>query len=374
MRKRLFAAAVFAAALIFTSAPKTLAYNKDCTLTIIGEKGAYSFTSPEITGDDYVKRLLRLDEVIDDVCFKETVAAQDAYVKFTPDRSKMFTPIAEREGKTVDKVKLKDDVLTCLSVGGGAIKLAYKSIKPQITLGDLQTDIVVRGEFTTSFSSSGEERAENVTLAASAVSGTALNAGEEFSFNDTVGKRSEKNGYKNAKVIMDGEFVDGVGGGVCQVSTTLYNAALLAGLKITEYHPHTLAVSYVESSFDAMVSYGTCDLKFVNVTSYPVYIAAYVRDKNVRFVIYGKKNDCVYERETVVEEVIPMPIENVFNGLLDENEYVVLSHGKNGVKSCGYLVKKRGGKVVSRTLLRRDFYKPLTEKRETGKKGDGLSS
>ncbi len=197
------------------------------------------------------------------------------------------------------------------------------------------------------------------SAAAKAINGTILDAGEEFSFNDTVGKRSEQRGYKNAKIISDGNFVEGVGGGVCQVSTTLYNAALLSGLTVTEYHPHTLAVSYVKSSFDAMVSYGSCDLKFKNTTDSPVYIRAACNSGELTVTVYGKKLDCVYERESVVDQTIKPKILKTLDQSLSEGEYVVVTHPKDGVKSCGYLIKKQNGKVVWRKLIRKDSYKAV---------------
>lgn len=94
----------------------------------------------------------------------------------------------------------------------------------------------------------------NIALAAEKINGCILADGEEFSFNGRVGARTESNGFLSAPIILEGDFVEGVGGGVCQASTTVYNAALLAGMEITEQHPHSLRVGYVEPSFDAMVS------------------------------------------------------------------------------------------------------------------------
>ena len=110
----------------------------------------------------------------------------------------------------------------------------------------------------------------------------------EFSFNYTIGERTERRGYKKAKIIVGGEFVDGVGGGVCQVSTTLYNAVLLAGLKVVECHPHSLPVSYVEPSFDAMVNSGWADLKFINDTHNPVIIRARADGAKLTIQIFGE--------------------------------------------------------------------------------------
>ena len=138
---------------------------------------------------------------------------------------------------------------------------------------DLQPkDIVLRATFSTDYSKSSAERKHNVGLAAKSLDNVFVDAGGEFSFNKTVGERTYKRGYKSAKIIVNGEFTEGVGGGVCQVSTTLYNAALLAGLEISEVNQHSVAVSYVAPSFDAMVNSGSADLRFINRTHNPVII------------------------------------------------------------------------------------------------------
>ena len=134
---------------------------------------------------------------------------------------------------------------------------------PQVTKQDLVNLTILRSEFTTYYPYSTPDRKLNIKLCASKINGTTLKSGEEFSFNNKVGKRTEENGFKLAKIIFNGSFIDGIGGGVCQVSTTLYNCALLSGLKITEHHSHSLAVSYIEPSFDAMVSGDYADLNFV---------------------------------------------------------------------------------------------------------------
>ena len=124
----------------------------------------------------------------------------------------------------------------------------------------------LRSSFFTTFYSSKEERVNNIEIASKSIDGIMIESGGEFSFNKVVGERSEKRGYKKAVAIIKGEFTESVGGGVCQVSSTLYNAVILADLKIVEYHPHSLPVSYVAPSFDAMVSWGYADLRFENNT------------------------------------------------------------------------------------------------------------
>lgn len=225
--------------------------------------------------------------------------------------------------------------------------------------------IVLRANFSTCFNSSSEERKHNISLAVRSLDKTFIDVGAEFSFNKVVGARTTERGYKTSKVIVDGNFVNGVGGGVCQVSTTLYNALLLAGLKITEYHPHSLPVSYVEPSFDAMVSYGWSDLRFINNTKNPVIIHAFLVKNQLNIEIYGEKSEYSFVRESVVTETIPEP-EYLFD--LDQlNQYPdlyegqqkIVRYGKPGLKSNGYILTYKNGKLVSKKLLRKDSYNAI---------------
>ncbi len=223
----------------------------------------------------------------------------------------------------------------------------------------------LRSQFFTSYSKSIDERKHNIALAAKAIDGAFVDINGEFSFNRTVGARTENRGYKNAKIIKDGKFVDGVGGGVCQVSTTLYNALLLAGLDITEYHPHSLPVSYVAPSFDAMVNSGSADLKFVNNTDNPIIIHAVADGSKLTIKIIGEPLQVLYERiSNVVGNVDPPEPEILIDGEgeypdLYEGETRVISYGKSGLKSEGFLVARKNGVIVSSKKIRSDTYKPL---------------
>jgi len=228
--------------------------------------------------------------------------------------------------------------------------------------------IVTRAVFSTSYSTSSFERKSNIALAARSLDKTLVDVGAEFSFNRTVGERTEKRGYKTAKIIVGGEFIDGVGGGVCQVSTTLYNAVLLAGLKVTEYHPHSLAVSYVEPSFDAMVNSGWADLKFVNDTDNPVIIRAEANGTKLTVTVLGEKNPYSYERKSVITAKTEPPAREVIKddkGLypeLFEGDEKTIVYPKKGTKSTGYLIKTKNGKVISEYKIRQDSYAPTREK------------
>ena len=145
---------------------------------------------------------------------------------------------------------------------------------PEITINDLDIDIFkdTLASFTTNYSISNQDRTTNLELAASKINGTILSPGEEFSYNTIVGARTIAAGYKEAKIYSNGEVVDGLGGGICQISSTLYNAIIYANLEVTERYNHQFTTSYVPAGRDATVVYGVKDLKFVNNRSYPIKI------------------------------------------------------------------------------------------------------
>lgn len=248
-------------------------------------------------------------------------------------------------------------ILFCFCVNKTVFAMPFYGLNPQ--------ELTLRARFYTSYPSSTEERKHNISLATDSIDGTIVDVGGEFSFNRTVGVRTEQRGYKTAKIIVGGKFTDGVGGGVCQVSTTLYNAALLAGLEILEYHPHSLPVSYIAPSFDAMVNSYSADLKFKNNTDNPVIIFARADGATLTVEILGEPMRVKYSRQSRITDYIPAPNpEVVFDDAgaypdLYEGESRVISYGKQGYKSEGYLIATKNGKPCSVTKIRSDTYKPL---------------
>lgn len=208
--------------------------------------------------------------------------------------------------------------------------------------------------YTTYFNVEERGRCENIAIAAALIDGTTLQPYGEFSFNKTVGRRTADAGFRQAKIIVNGEYVLGVGGGVCQVSTTLYNAALKSGITVTEYHPHSLQVAYVPPSRDAMVS-SECDLQLYNPHAFPICLTAKVQEGGLRVTFYGKNEGDRYEVISNILSEIPPPMPIVKAG----EEDGVLRAPKNGVKSEMYLERYRGGALLSRKRIRVDEYRPI---------------
>ena len=141
----------------------------------------------------------------------------------------------------------------------------------EVTISEAYTDIF----------DDGENRVNNILLACQKTSGTKLSPKEEFSFNKLTGRKTSANGYKNAPILVNGEKSYGIGGGVCQVSSTIYMAALSGGFEITEHHNHSEKVSYAPEGMDATVVYGAKDFRFINNTNNPVYIYVWVENNKV---------------------------------------------------------------------------------------------
>lgn len=170
---------------------------------------------------------------------------------------------------------------------GSEATIVLITTEPKITNGALSSLGTLRSAYFTNYASSSANRKANLTLAASKLDGHLLQPGEVFSYNDRVGPRTEARGWKTAHQFQDGQIVDGIGGGVCQSSSTLYNAVLMGGLKIIERHNHSLPVAYLSPARDASVSYGHLDFKFANNTDGPLYMSVAADGKKFHIRLYG---------------------------------------------------------------------------------------
>lgn len=216
--------------------------------------------------------------------------------------------------------------------------IPLKVTVPEITTKMIGTEAFpdLISEFSTKYSQSQRDRTTNLKLAAEKINGTVLMPGEVFSYNTVVGKRTIDAGYKEAKIYVNGEVVDGLGGGICQVSSTLYNAVLYANLEIVERRNHQFVPSYAGAGLDATVVYGSIDFQFKNTRNYPIKIQCSVDRGICNFQIYGLKEETEYEV-------------NVWAN--------VISRSKTAIKSKAYRQLKLNGEVVSTQLLSSDTYK-----------------
>ena len=301
------------------------------------------------------RRLVRQEQVLRGICDDFYRESRDAVIRFDAEKEDPFTIEPQKCGQYIDGAELLKEVERALESGQDRVVAEIKRDEPSFTAEQARASVCLLSSFTTRFSTENEPRCHNIALAAKALSGTILEAGEIFSFNKKTGERTVEKGYRSAPIIEGGKFVSGVGGGVCQVSTTVYNAALLSGMKILEQHPHSLSVGYVEPSFDAMVSGLRCDLRFQNVSCGRVYIRCLVKGGALRVEFYGKASDVIYERKSIVTEVLLPPEPQILEGEAD----AVVRSEKNGLKSEGYLIIREKGKPERQVRIRKDKYAPV---------------
>ena len=242
------------------------------------------------------------------------------------------------------------------------VEIPVTVTKAQVTTEALQGALFrdVLSEVTTNLNPGLVSRTSNVKLAADYLNGKILNPGDEFSYNKIVGERTLERGFKDAKIFQDGEIIDGLGGGICQVSSTTYMAVLRADLKIAERRNHQFTVSYTPLGQDATVVYGSTDFRFVNNTLYPIRVIAYQKGSSITIKLYGTKTENKEVKlVTTVLEKTPYESRTIVDPSLKANEKVVDSEGHTGYKTVTYRVVYIDGKEVRRELENKSTYKKL---------------
>lgn len=308
-----------------------------------------SYLFPEI--NEIVKKLeeiYNISEIEDSVIVKENKCKLDF--------------ISGQNGKCIDR---KDFIEECFK----QIKDNKKYIKINLKILDYthrkktKEMFVEKSCFSTQFHSSSEERKNNIRIALKALDGIIIEEGELFSFNEITGKRIKEMGYMPAKIISQGTFALGYGGGVCQVSTTLYNACLLSGLEIIEVNNHSLPVSYIEPSFDAMVNSGTSDLRVRNNTGGKIIITTSSENDVCKIKIFGIKNKYKITRQSEKISIIPAGQDIIdkdykkYNYELEIGEEKRISYPKDGFISRAYLnFFDEQGNLVERRFIRENHY------------------
>lgn len=260
-------------------------------------------------------------------------------------------------GVKIDKAKLSALVEQVNNGIKGSIEVTQ--IVPEITKESLQESLfgTTLASYTSNYSTSSKNRAYNVELAASKINGMILPDGAEFSYNGIVGNANAANGFKMATVFSNGKVTEGIGGGVCQVSSTLYCAVLRADLEVTERHNHSLPISYVPGGQDATVAYGALDFRFKNNTGAPVKIVATSSNRNLTVSILGassakKKVEVTSQK---VSSIAPTTTE-IPDETLPLGTTKVISQGKSGSVYVTYKkVYDSNGKLVSETSTRSSY-------------------
>ena len=231
------------------------------------------------------------------------------------------------------------------------------------TVKDIGTEAFpdLLGTCSTNYNAGDTDRTTNLKLAAEKINGTVLLPGEQFSFNATVGERTEAAGFKMAATYSNGQVVDGLGGGICQISSTLYDAAVFANLKIVTRRNHQFVTSYLPGGKDATVVWGSQDFEFANSRKYPIRLTVTVSGGTATVQIWGVKEEVEYDITIESQKVatVPYTTEYIDDPTLPVGTEIVSQPGTNGSKYKAYKVMRLNGQIVSRTLLSTDTYNAM---------------
>lgn len=239
------------------------------------------------------------------------------------------------------------------------LKITY----PNVTTNQIGNEAFpeLLSQFSTSFTSSGYNRSNNIILSSAKLNGLVLMPGEEFSYNQAVGQRTRAAGFREAGAYSNGKVVQEVGGGICQVSSTLYNAVLYANLEIVERTNHYFNPGYVKAGLDATVSWGGPDFRFRNNRNYPIRIVTDTSGKKLKVYIYGLKtdDDCTVVLDPRYISSVPYKTTYQNDASLATGETRVISSGSNGCKTATYkYVYDKNGTLISSECISRDTYSP----------------
>lgn len=242
------------------------------------------------------------------------------------------------------------------------VELEADSVRPRVSYEDIKDINDVIASFYTTFNPGDVNRTHNIKLACSRLNNMILMDGDIFSMDKTIGTRTVENGYKDAPVIFKNEFIQGPGGGVCQVTTTLYGAVLRTKLEVKERTNHSLPLGYVEPGQDATISEGYIDFKFKNVLGYPICLQARVNGNRLEIFILGRKKDKlnVKIKSQVVKEYLPEGEEIIFDESVPIGERITVREAKKGLKAVVYReIYTPQGELTVKEKVSEDVYKPV---------------
>ncbi|MBN2530009.1 MAG: VanW family protein [Deltaproteobacteria bacterium] len=276
---------------------------------------------------------------------------------------KLNRVVPEKNGLSLDVYSTLEKMDEALATGKNEVKMNVKSVKPEVVAAELKNIDVdtVAGFYETPYSRQKKDvdRTYNVKLGASILDGHVIMPGELFSFNDVVGERSQARGFRYAPVIAGGKIVEGMGGGTCQVASTLYAAAFFAGLAIEDRVPHSRPSSYIKLGLDATVSYPAKDLKIRNPLDYPVVIHFIVENGVARVEIRAKERPFTVSLLRKVIGTTPYPVRIINDDKLPKGKEVVTQRGVPGYKVSRFRIIERD-KVAYR-FQSFDRYPPTVE-------------
>ena len=309
-------------------------------------------------------------EKLQEIATEFNVEAQDSTITR---KNGAFQITEEQKGYAMDVDKTVPKVEEMLEQNtGGTIEPEITITEPKVTKADNEkvTDLI--GTYSTTYSANAAGRNENLRVGCANIDGTVIAPGEVFSMNVGLGPQTYANGYKDAGVYVNGKVEQGVAGGVCQVTSTLYNAVILAELEVVERYPHSMTVGYVPLGRDAAVAGDYKELKFRNDTEYPVYLEAYARDGKVVCNLYGHEiHDAGHkvDFEMVFDGTIPKPAEKVTQDATKPEGYRQVTYtGKTGSKVSTYKIITENGKQISKEWFSSSTYRATADEVTVGTK------
>lgn len=291
----------------------------------------------------------------------------DSNITFEPNDKNMFTYSQSHMGKKLDRDNFYKEFYSKLFDKKIKIELSLSECEPKYT-ESLNKEITKEAShFITDLSNSKKNRHHNVTNALKKINGLKIEPKQIVSFNELTSPQDSSGGYINATIISNGEYVDGMGGGICQASSTLYNAVLLAGLKVIKVYKHSIPVSYVKMGLDSMVS-SYADLVFENTSEYPIYIKAFTDTESAYVYLYGKTmaDDEYIVRRNEIVRTIPAPKEitiidtkqKYYPKVEYQDESFELRYPRQGYEVNAYLDYYKGKNKIKTEKIRNEIYAP----------------
>lgn len=345
---------------------------KDSVVALISEDGKLSKSLIEYKNNKEKNIVFNITYEFNNDIFNENMAVfneielkEPVNAEYKYSDSKIVITEGEN-GETLNFEKLfnefKSNLINSSKLSNIDLQLAIDVLKPEIRKEDIvdmgMTEVL--GEFTTNFNLSNWPRSENIRVATKTINGSIIEPGGVFSLNETTGPRTLAKGYKEAGVYINGRVSTGVGGGLCQVSTTLYNAALYADIEILQRSKHSLTVPYVPLSRDAAVSYGIQDIKIKNNTDKYIYIHCHVYENTLTFELIGTKKDNIdIELETVIHKTIKPDVKEIQDDTLEPGTRKVVQNGYTGYTSSLYKHYYSNGEKIKTIKMSTDTYKTL---------------
>ncbi|MBU3161324.1 VanW family protein [Clostridium frigoris] len=274
-----------------------------------------------------------------------------------------FVITPDKKGYTLMDDKLKKEILSKITGDINSpdisINAEIKTVSASVTKEKLKTVNTRLSSFSSNFSTSAYGRSTNINLATNSINGTIIMPGESFSFNGTVGKRTAAKGYQPAPVDIGTKVSSDYGGGICQVSTALYNAILRSNIKSTERNHHSIPSTYIPLGLDATVDWGTLDYKFTNTLKYPVFIESFVSNKILTFNVYSNSslaNKSYNLVNDIYDAVQPGPTQYIDDATLPVGSISQEQFPLIGYKVRTYKDTIQNGNVINHELISNDSY------------------